>query len=86
MYCLKVITACPDYKRPYASVTVKHFSTKEAAEVALFELKKEYMDDWGLEWSVEVFDKKLKSGELSNEVYSDSYMDMEPFEYEISLK
>jgi hypothetical protein len=30
--------------------------------------------------------KKLKSGELSNEVYSDSYMDMEPFEYEISLK
>ena len=39
MFCLHVVIAFPDYKRPSAEVSIKHYSTQELAENALQKIK-----------------------------------------------
>ena len=48
MYCAIIIRACPDYKRPYANTSVKHFISKEEAETYVKNSKLEYfrIKDW----------------------------------------
>lgn len=81
LYCLEIVRAFPDYKRPYASVDVYHFLTiKEANEKRREEKRQYYLN----------FIESLEEGEIKdidnvNEekaeeyIYSDSYMQMEPF-------
>ena len=49
MYCLKVVIACPCYKRPYAHVIVEHFKDEELVKSRLNEIKLEYIENHNIE-------------------------------------
>lgn len=124
VWCLKVLIAHPDYKRPYAEAIVKHFNSKESAEKELLNVKLEFLERyWDIkkneqEESREVNDfyKKMYEEEdrqhehceedndeytkenrlenlekidedlqdyIDNYYYSDSYMYMDPIEWDI---
>lgn len=80
MFCLKVIIAYPDYKRPYAEVIVEHFESNEKAEIRLNEIKLKYNNDFGIE-NMNLFE--MSEEDLSRYIYEDSYMDQIPFDFEI---
>ena len=46
MFCLHVVIAFPDYKRPSAEVSIKHYSTKELAENALQKIKHKFVCEY----------------------------------------
>ena len=48
MFCLKVIIADPDYKRPSVNVIVEHFATENEAHGRLKEIKLKYINDYGI--------------------------------------
>ena len=75
VWCLEVLIARPDFKRPSAELKVLHFNSKEKADAKLAELKKEYMDDFDAE--DEVVD--IDSEEHYDRVFLESYMDLQPF-------
>lgn len=82
MFCLKVIIAHPSYKRPYSEVIVEHFETQNEAEKRLDEIKIQYNEDFKCDDDdINLFD--MSEGELLDYIYSDSYMDQPPFDYEI---
>lgn len=85
VYCLKVIIARPDYKRPSVRVIVEHFSTEVSAQARLNEIKEEYIGDYFDEDSLTIdeFDTMLKDGSVEERVYADAYMDMPPFDAKI---
>ena len=49
MYCLKVVIACPSYKRPYAHVIVEHFKDEELVKSRLNEIKLEYIENHNID-------------------------------------
>ena len=85
MFCLQVHIAHPDYKRPYVSVFVEHFSTQEKAEQRLNQIKLEYINDFDVRndnddlVSLDEFNKMLENGSLSDRIYCEWYIDQEPF-------
>ena len=99
MYCVIITTAYPDYKRPYASVDVKHFKSEEEAKTYVKNSKVEYYKDYGvLEQYLDRFDDDEDPSKIDfydekvlNEIddfafdyiYADSYMDMLPFSSDI---
>jgi len=89
MFCLKVIIAHPDYKRPYTTVIVEHFKTKEEAIDRLNKIKLDYINDHDLVEGddiaelIEEFDNLLNSSKLSEYIYGDAYTDQLPFEWDI---
>ena len=84
MYCLKVVIARPDHKRPDAKVIVKHYGTRNEAEEGLKEIKQEYIGDFDDEdLTVEKLDEMMEKGELDDYVYVDCFMDIPAFEAEI---
>jgi hypothetical protein len=88
MYCLKVVIAHPDYKRPYAEVIVEHFGTEAEAKGRLSELKNEYIDAFEVEVgdrlaTEEELDAMARDGRLAEYIYGDAYMSQEPMEWEI---
>lgn len=60
-----------------------YYRTKESAEKALLEIKNKYVSDYDLE-SVEELETMINDGSLSEFIYSDSYMDIDPFYYSIT--
>ena len=95
LYCLTITKAYPDYKRPYVSVSTYHFLTKEDANEKRREEKRIYYQDF-LDFLKMHGDPVPKDVDNIDEddaqteyIYSDSYMDMEPFSatlYEITFE
>ena len=95
MFCLHIVKAHPDYKRPYASAQVFHFATKEDANEKRREEKRKYYKSF-LEYleSVEELipqdiDNLDEDVAQTDFIYVDSYMDMQPFTstlYEIDME
>ncbi len=83
MWCLRVVIALPDYKRPSVDVIVKHYKSKESAEKELQRIKEEFFD--GELKDDEDFDKGFEL--YVNEYYNDnsSSMRIPPFDSEIFL-
>lgn len=85
IYCLTIVKAYPDYKRPYASTCVYHFSTIHDANEKRRQEKAKYYEDF-IEYLKDTENKEVKDiDELDEDeaqtdwIYADSYMDMEPF-------
>lgn len=93
LYCVKVVLAYPDYKRPYASSHIQHFDDIEKANEYRRKEKREYYESFQeyLRESDEPVPKdidNLDEDKAYEYIYSDSYMDMLPFEatlYEVSF-
>jgi hypothetical protein len=95
MFCLKVVIAHPDWKRPCVDIIVEHYKNKEDAEKRLNKIKLQYIEDFNLTTdilnssdnqnliSIEDLDKIIENGLLSDYIYQDSYMSHVPFECEI---
>lgn len=84
LYCVEIVRAYPDYKRPYVSVTVHHFKTLNEADEKRREEKRKYYENFCefLEENGEDVPKdvdQIDEDEAQNYLYSDSYMDMAPF-------
>lgn len=94
LYCLEIVCAHPDYKRPYASVEVFHFLSSEEANEKRKQKKLEYYSDFVdmLEADgtvIKDIDDVDDRSEQDAYFYQDSYMDMEPFAatlYEIHIE
>ena len=89
-YCLKIVRAYPDYKRPYANASVYHFMSIQEAELKRKEEKRIYYQQF-LHWleNPEEIDMDKIDDECYDLCYADSYMDQEPFEavlYEITFQ
>lgn len=84
LYCLEVVQAHPDWKRPYASAQTFHFVTKEEANEKRRELKQKYYDNF-LQYLEEAAEDvpddidKIDEDEAQSYIYFESYMDMAPF-------
>lgn len=84
LWCLTVVTAQPDYKRPYSETSVFHFETEEDARKRARKAKIDYYIDWGMledeEDAENITDTRLEELEDKSydHVYGDSYMDMSP--------
>ena len=85
LYCLKIERACPDYKRPYCSVSVHHYLTIEEADEKRRREKQKYykdfltyLDECGEEVPKDV--DEIDEDEAQDYFYRDSYMDMMPFD------
>jgi len=95
LYCLTVVRAYPDYKRPYSSTSVYHFATIEDANEKRRKEKRKYYENF-LEFLRECCQPVPKDIDNIDEdeaqtdfVYIDTYMDMEPFSailYEIVME
>lgn len=99
LYCVEIVCAYPDYKRPYVSTRVYHFLTIEEANEKRREKKRKYYSDFlsalkGVEENEDETNNSPKDidevdeEQLSQFIYVDAYMDMEPFEatlYQISI-
>jgi Lon protease-like protein len=93
LYCVKIVTAFPDYKRPYASCYIEHFNDIESANEFRRKEKREYYESFQqyLRKFSEPVPKdidNLDEEKAQDYIYSDTYMDMSPFEatlYEISF-
>lgn len=84
IWCLKIVIAEPDYKRPSARVIVEHYKTKEEAEVALAEHEEDFIK--GNDTDRATFED---CDALFECVYGNSYMDMRPFDssiFEVEFK
>ena len=86
-YCLKIVRAFPDYKRPYANASVYHFLTIQEAETKRLSEKKLYYQNF-IHWldNPESINVDALDDECYDLCYADSYMDQAPFEatlYEI---
>lgn len=86
MYCLTVIIAHPDYKRPSTQVVVEHFKDEESANSRLNEIKLRYIENFIEDdnITIEEFDRLVESGKLCDIIYVDSYMHQPPFESRIT--
>lgn len=95
LYCLEITKAYPDYKRPYASVSTYHFLTKEDANEKRRQEKRNYYEgflqflrdfDSPVPKDIDNIDEDVAQTDY---IYSDTYMDMEPFcanLYEITIE
>lgn len=84
LYCLEIVKAYPDYKRPYVSVDVCHYKNIDAADNKRREEKRKYYESFCqfLEETGENVPKdvdKIDEDEAQDYIYNDSYMDMIPF-------
>lgn len=92
LYCLEIVRAYPDYKRPYASVDVYHFLTIKEANEKRREEKQKYYHDFidSLEESERIKDiDKINEEKAEEYIYYDSCMEMQPFSatlYEIHIE
>ena len=85
LYCLEIVKAYPDYKRPYVSTNLYHFKDPYSANEKRREEKLNYYQNF-IEYLEETEDKKIEDIDDLDEdeaqtdyIYSDSYMDMSPF-------
>ena len=84
LYCLEIVRAYPDYKRPYVSVNVYHFKSIDEADNKRREEKRKYYESFCqfLEETGEDVPKdvdNIDEDEAQSYIYSDNYMDMAPF-------
>jgi len=84
LYCLEIVRARPDYKRPYVSVSTYHFKSLEEADNKRRQEKRDYYESFCsfLEENGDDVPKdvdEIDEDEAQNYIYSDSYMDMAPF-------
>ena len=95
LYCLEIVKAYPDYKRPYATSSVYHYSTIEDANEKRRTEKRLYYDSFlqFLRECCEPVPKDIDNIDedeaQTNYIYSDYYMEMEPFLatlYEITIE
>ncbi|KAI8902164.1 hypothetical protein BC833DRAFT_616978 [Globomyces pollinis-pini] len=75
IWFLKVVIACPSFKRPSAEVTTTFFSTADDAKVALKDQVIAYMNGHHV-----TLKALLDDGEHFDYRYRESYMDQVPFE------
>lgn len=82
-WCVTIIGACPDYKRPSASTTVEHYRTEEEAISRVRNAKIQHLIDYDVLSSDAledecITDEKLEEllEKLENDIYSECYMDM----------
>jgi hypothetical protein len=81
-----VITAHPDYKRPYSITKVQHFKTEKEAKAFIRQSKIDYLIDYEFidqEQAEDITDEQIADwmdDKLFDRVYGDSYMDMAPYD------
>jgi hypothetical protein len=99
MWCLKVIIASPDCKRPFSETIVQHFKSELLAEERLGEIITEYIKDHSITKkdvdiqtdeenekeliSIDEFKLVYENDDFYSYVYSWTSMDQPPFEFEI---
>lgn len=94
VYCLEILRASPDYKRPSASSSVFFFPNPYDANEKRRKEKRDYYQGFMsyLKESGEKVPKdvdNLDEDEAQDYIYHDSYMDMIPFEstlYEVTIE
>lgn len=94
IYCLEIIKAFPDPKRPYSSTNIYHFTDKFSANEKRRQEKTKYYEDF-IDYLKKDEDMIIKDIDDLDEdeaqtdwVYCFSYMDMPPFSatlYEIEM-
>lgn len=95
IYCVTITKSYPDYKRPYTTNDVKFFTDKTKAQDYVKKIKREYYNDYLVKVDLETGDRVDRveisdtedpdkyDDEAYDIIYSDSYMDNEPFSYKI---
>jgi hypothetical protein len=94
IFCLQIVKAFPDYKRPRSSTNIYHFTDEFSANEKRRQEKAKYYQDF-IDYLKQDEDTIIKDIDDLDEdeaqtdwVYKDSYMDMEPFSatlYEIEI-
>jgi hypothetical protein len=88
-WCVTVIEACPDYKRPCSNTTVMHFRNEADAQSFAREIwiqkfiQYELIDADDVDTITDEMIEKLDE-QLCDIIYCDSYMDMPPIEVRVS--
>jgi hypothetical protein len=81
MYYVEYLFPLPDYKRPSVESLVNFYKTEKEADLAVLKLKQRLLDEWN---EYNDTDKPftlqdLDSDEYFDHIYSDSYMELDPY-------
>ena len=88
LFCLEIVKAFPDYKRPYTITNVYHYLDINVANDKRREEKSEYYKNFIENLEIKDIDDLDEDEAQTDFIYYDSYMDMEPFSatlYEIEM-
>ena len=89
MFCVEILIPKPDFKRPSVDHSCKHFQLKEDAEKYIQQIKQELLDNYLSSGSICECDSDcltvdfLDTEKYSEYVFSNAYMDLDPYSIRI---